>query len=1028
MRSLDSLVKVVLVALVTVWTCSLAFGQDAAADEAKAQLKLGSTQFKDLDYKKAQETLLKVSRDKLPDADKSELDTLLANVKDCIKMQQAALDSLNQAEKAEAAGKSDQAIGLYEQVAKSQFLPDATRKDATAKANLLKTKAARPAYPAPENNTATKPAPAGTPDVKPAVAANSAEVKPAPAPAPAAKPADARAKADELIRAGNASLEAGKVDEAIVSFQQAVKVAPDYTKAQEELQSAQSVQAAGGAGSPLSRLAQMQQVRRQKAEAEIAQSVQTAKESLAKPTRTEDFARAREQLMQAQLVLNQNKSVYTDEEYRACKAQLDQMLAAVDSMQDQFNKSELRKQALEIEKAKALAEAEKNRRKQQTLAELRQSLVTLRDQGKYADAVDVAGRLKQLDPTDQWAVEQYATMSQFLLLMMDKRAHNDQLHEENRQLIDVRESGIPWYELLNYPRDWPEITLRRAGTGSGEAAESEANRATRRKMMQDLPKLEFNGITFNDVVQFLRDVSSTNIYVKWGALTAVGIDKNTPVNVKLQNVTFEKALKTILEDVGGVNPLGYIIDEGVIKISTRDDLAKETSTKVYDIRDLIVRRPNFTGPTIDLNSMNGGGNNNGGSCGPWGNSNNTSSGGTGGANNGGNNGEDNMPSRQELITNILELIRSTVDPTSWRENQGTIGSAREMGGMLVVTQTSENQRALQNLLNQLREAQALQINIEARFITVQSGFLNSIGLDLNLFLNIGSHTKNVFDPVTGAAAIDPLTGAKIINTAGGALLPQWNGEGNWCNRTTALPISLGSSAFAKPTGTSVPNSIGVAAAGVNALNVAGSFLDDIQVDFVLSATQANTNTRTLVAPRITIFDGQRAFVTVATQQAYVANIEPVVSENATAFRPQIATVATGSVLDVEGTVSADKRYVNMTLRPTISTINGFTEYQGAVDAQGNPVPGSGVLQLPNITIQQLACSVSVPDGGTLLLGGQKLSGEVEKEMGVPLISKIPILNRLTSNRSIVRDEQTLLIMVKPKIIIQKEYEEASFPP
>jgi type II secretory pathway component GspD/PulD (secretin) len=65
----------------------------------------------------------------------------------------------------------------------------------------------------------------------------------------------------------------------------------------------------------------------------------------------------------------------------------------------------------------------------------------------------------------------------------------------------------------------------------------------------------------------------------------------------------------------------------------------------------------------------------------------------------------------------------------------------------------------------------------------------------------------------------------------------------------------------------------------------------------------------------------------------------------------------------------------------------------------------------------------VPDGGTLLIGGQKLSGEVEREMGVPVISKIPVVNRAFTNKGKIRDEQTLLILIKPKIILLEEGEE-----
>ncbi|MHC4153640.1 MAG: hypothetical protein ACYST6_01755 [Planctomycetota bacterium] len=64
--------------------------------------------------------------------------------------------------------------------------------------------------------------------------------------------------------------------------------------------------------------------------------------------------------------------------------------------------------------------------------------------------------------------------------------------------------------------------------------------------------------------------------------------------------------------------------------------------------------------------------------------------------------------------------------------------------------------------------------------------------------------------------------------------------------------------------------------------------------------------------------------------------------------------------------------------------------------------------------------VSVPDSATLLLGGYKVSAEVEREVGVPILSKIPILGRAFRNTSTVRDQRVLLILVKPTIILQEE--------
>ena len=68
-------------------------------------------------------------------------------------------------------------------------------------------------------------------------------------------------------------------------------------------------------------------------------------------------------------------------------------------------------------------------------------------------------------------------------------------------------------------------------------------------------------------------------------------------------------------------------------------------------------------------------------------------------------------------------------------------------------------------------------------------------------------------------------------------------------------------------------------------------------------------------------------------------------------------------------------------------------------------------------------TVSVPDGGTVLLGGIKRLSEGRNERGIPLLSKLPYINRLFRNVGIGRQSDSLMMMVTPRIIIQEEEEE-----
>ena len=69
----------------------------------------------------------------------------------------------------------------------------------------------------------------------------------------------------------------------------------------------------------------------------------------------------------------------------------------------------------------------------------------------------------------------------------------------------------------------------------------------------------------------------------------------------------------------------------------------------------------------------------------------------------------------------------------------------------------------------------------------------------------------------------------------------------------------------------------------------------------------------------------------------------------------------------------------------------------------------------------------MPDKGTVLLGGQRQVTEVEVESGVPVLSKIPFINRFFTNRITSKAEETLLLLIRPEIIIQQENEDILFP-
>jgi len=726
---------------------------------------------------------------------------------------------------------------------------------------------------------------------------------------------------------------------------------------------------------------------------EITYAVNSAVREARDDTTKGDFGAAEIALQRAQVASREDPTIFTADALR----NFDNEIAAARQANDAA-RARAEEQAKEQNDQLVHDKLEKDKREaathiHETIVALRASAIDLTNHKRYREALNVVDQILDLDPEDDYAVgvrplleDQYNFQQQ--RIFMERRDL-----EITQQFNRTQEEEIPYDDILRYPTDWPGISQLRDQTVAAEHGEDKEDRAVQAQLDRALPELTFDGVGFSDVIDFLRDVSGANIFVNWKSLEGAGVDRNAPVTAKLRNVKFSKALNIILDSVGGgTAKLGYTIDEGVIEIATADELGKNTVTRVYDIRDLIISIPDFdNAPDFSLQST----------------SNNTAQAGGGGASGGGGGGQslfggggggggaaEKGQSRQELVDAITKLITETVAPDSWRDSGGSVGALRELQGQLIVTQTPENQRALVSLLEQLRETHSIQVTVETRFLTVERNFLEDIGVDLSFIFNANSVNSKVF---------------------------------------SAVPVTASNSTFTQAPVTGVPGSIGTAAQG---LATSITYLDDLQVQLLLRATEASELNTLVTAPRVTLFNGQRAYVLVATQQAYVSNLTPAVGTGTSAFTPTISIVETGVLLDVQATVSADRKYVTLTLRPQQSNLlalQTFTFQGGDTTTGANGVGNtvitaqSGTVQEPEVQLTEVRTTVSVPDGGTLLLGGETVAGEIEKEAGTPVLSKIPFLRRLFTNRSTAKDELVLLILVKPTILIEREIENQQFP-
>ena len=94
------------------------------------------------------------------------------------------------------------------------------------------------------------------------------------------------------------------------------------------------------------------------------------------------------------------------------------------------------------------------------------------------------------------------------------------------------------------------------------------------QLRQPVPEVNFDGTPFEDVVDFLRDVTGANIFVDWNALEKAKVDRQTPVNVRLKDVPLDQTLRLILDCAGGNRAvLDFKVEGNTITVSAVSGVA-----------------------------------------------------------------------------------------------------------------------------------------------------------------------------------------------------------------------------------------------------------------------------------------------------------------------------------------------------------------------------------------------------------------------------------------------------------------------
>lgn len=361
------------------------------------------------------------------------------------------------------------------------------------------------------------------------------------------------------------------------------------------------------------------------------------------------------------------------------------------------------------------------------------------------------------------------------------------------------------------------------------------------------------------------------------------------------------------------------------------------------------------------------------------------------------------------------------------------------GSALIVTQTPRNLERIRNLLS--RYSDVRQVEIEAKFIEVQAGALEELGVNWSIATkstqrSAGAQANYQTGVRALGSAFSHASGAqqgRIVRPAIPTTYTDTN-ENNTYDPGEPV-IQTGQIGIDLPIVNNAPRLPGgadLAATAAPLANITG-VIGEFDVTAVVRALSQQQGTDLLSAPKVTVLSGNAANITVAQEMRYPQSFGQTQSQvgtgNAsgggsagvaiTAGTPQEFTKRNiGVELRVTPTVEEDDYSISLDLNPRVTEFDGFVEYGGpsiAISGSTTVTVPSGFYQ-PIFSVRDISTRVTIWDGATLVMGG--LTREEVKTVNdkVPILGDLPLIGRAFRSKGESAQKRNLLIFVTANLV------------
>lgn len=175
----------------------------------------------------------------------------------------------------------------------------------------------------------------------------------------------------------------------------------------------------------------------------------------------------------------------------------------------------------------------------------------------------------------------------------------------------------------------------------------------------------------------------------------------------------------------------------------------------------------------------------------------------------------------------------------------------------------------------------------------------------------------------------------------------------------------------------------------------------------------------LASPRLTVLNNQSAVLNVANNQVYFeVKIDVTTQDNVTQTNVDstIKNVPEGVLINVQPSIDLDNHSISMAIRPTITRIVDFVDDPSVqfVTAANNI---QGVQsRVPVVNVQEMDSVVKMNSGQAIIMGGLMQDRSNATQVGMPVLSEVPVLGTLFRNQGDSISKTELVIFLKATIL------------